>query len=316
MPANSKKLLIKLSHLKKLVAECPPYDNAPEEIRHILETAPGLLKDLRAALRSNDPRVLDQVHDVFAEVETAIEWAVGTVKGIASVEAIRTGKHTDPSLPTYQRLMNRITLFMMTKVDRSLYFSLIREFSGEESVEGNTVYMDPRSETEAFSQWIIHDAILPGETHRLLDLFAEAEMQALPPDEQALLRARCADRPSIYKVVENRRDGDAVYRVQDLLSPETVLRFRDRSSSRTLDVGAIFIGRATPVEGSDELYSPLGVISGIPEILWRLLSPHLDAWADAYFRTHPGSTTTDFFRTHHTRLRRKLRELTESAWHR
>ncbi len=306
MPSDSKKLLIKISHLRKLVADCPPYNNAQEPVCHILKTAPGLLKDLESALRSNDPGVLKQIHDVFAEVEMNIEYAVKTVKGIDSADAIATGEHTDPSLPAYQRLMNRITLFMTTRIDKYLYVSLVKEFCGEDSVVGETIYMDPRNETEAFSQWIVHDAVLPGETKRLLDLFAEKEMETLPRDEQDLLKARLADRPSIYRVAKNTRKGDYIYLVQDLLSPDNIFRFKDRASSHTLDKGMIFIGRATPVEGGDQLYNPLGVISEIPEKLWVMLSVHINIWANEYFRRNPVSTMTDFFRAHHSRIRRTI----------
>ena len=251
MNINIETLQMRISRLKRMVSECPIPVDEPEEIKHILKTAPKLLQDAEQALRLKDPSVLQQLHEILKVAETNIEWSVGTVNGRVAAESIKPGKGIDPSLPADQRLLNRIMQFLLTKIDGPSYLTLVREFAGEDSVQGNTVYMDPGEESEAFSQWMIHDIKLPGESQRLIDLFAKAEISKLPPDEQNLLKARLADRPSIYKVVKMGRDLEIhskkdTYLVQDLLSPDYVIRIRDKSTSRNLSQGAIFMGRAIP----------------------------------------------------------------------
>lgn len=308
-------LRMRIFRLKQRVAESPPHANVPEEIRHILETAPRMLQDLEEALRWNDPEVLKQVHEALNDAEGFVEWAVATAKGTATAEAIQTGQAPDPSLPAHQRLMHRITRFLTTKLDGPTYLSLVQEFAGEDSVVGNTVHMDPRGETEAFSQWLLHDTRVPGESQRLIDVFADEASNALPPDEQALLQARLVDRPSIYQVVALPMDPKTktrkeIYRVRDLLSPTDVIRIQDRSTSRTLEPGAIFIGRAIPIDTKDRRYSLLGTITELPEKLWSILSGFMGQWSKEYFEKNPDATTQDFFRAHHARLRRKILELT------
>ena len=314
MRIDAKILQMRISRLKQLIADtCIPTD-APEEIRHVLNTAPTLLRDVEVAIQSNDPMVLAQGHDLLKTIETYIEWVMGTISGRIMAEAIKSGKDTHPSLNKEQRLNNRITRFLMTKIDGPKYLSLVREFAGEDAVEGNTVYMDPIGETEDFSQWLLHDTVLPGESQRIIDLFAIAERATLPPDEQDLLRMRLADRPSIYRVVklsEDRKtlERNDIYLVQDLLSLDDIIRIKDRSTSRSLQRGSVFIGRALPIYTKDCLYCLMGTITELPNKLWSILSGSIDKLLWNYLEKNPGSTAQDFFRIHHARLRREIRNM-------
>ena len=91
-------------------------------------------------------------------------------------------------------------------------------------------------------QWLLHDTVLPGESQRIIDLFAIAELATLPPDEQDLLRMRLADRPSIYRVVklsEDRKtlEKNDIYLIQDLLSLDDIIRIKDRSTLKRFTDG-------------------------------------------------------------------------------
>jgi hypothetical protein len=149
---------------------------------------------------------------------------------------------------------------------------LVKEFAGDSAVDGNTVYMDPTGETEAFSQWLVHDICSPGQPKRIIDLFAEKHSAELPDDEKTLLKLRQADRPSIYKVIDlsGNHDAPGINLIQDLLSPNDSLRIWDISSSKTLTQGAIFWGRAIPYHEKSDLYSLLGSITELPEKLWAV----------------------------------------------
>jgi len=46
--------------------------------------------------------------------------------------------------------MNKITLYMTTKIDRHLFLSLIKEFCGEDAVDGENIYMDPEMKPRPF----------------------------------------------------------------------------------------------------------------------------------------------------------------------
>ena len=304
---------MRISRLERMVEETAVPENAPEDARHILKTAPRVLKEIGTALQDNDPGAARQLHEALNEAETWIQWAVGTVNAVVTEKAIKSGKGADPSFSANQRLMNRIMQFAITKIDGPSYLALIREFAGEDSVQGNTVYMDPGEETEAFSQWFMHDIVLPGESQRLIDSFAKAELDKLPRDEQAILRSRLMDRPSIYKVVELTKDRETgarldTYLVQDLLSPDEVLRIRDKSTSRTLGQGAVFIGRAIPIDGED-LHCPMGAVLELPPKLWSLLSGHINKWCRKYSQKKANVAAQSFFRTHHARLRGKIRAI-------
>ena len=258
-----------------------------------------------------DPLSLEQLNVVLKQAEIMIEWAVGTVYGKSFAETVKSGKGTDSSLLVDKRLLDRITRFLATKISRSSYSSLVREFAGEDSVQGDTVYMDPGEETEAFSQWLIFDIKLPGESQRLIDLFAKTELAKLPSDEQGLLKVRLADRPSIYKVVKmgSAPKEQGTYLVQDLLSPDCVIRIQDKSTSLSLQRGSIFMGRAIPVVSSDSLFGVMGSIAEYPAKLWNFLSGPVDNWSKEYYKANPNSGSQDFFRSHHARLRGEIRNI-------
>jgi hypothetical protein len=136
MNITAETLGMKISRLKSMVAECPvPALDTPQEIKHILKTTPQMLRDLEVALRLNDARTFGQIHEALLQTETLIEWAVGVVKGQVMGEAIKSGKAADPALPAEQRLLNRITQFLLTKIDGPLYTSLVREFAGEDAIQ-------------------------------------------------------------------------------------------------------------------------------------------------------------------------------------
>ncbi len=307
-------LKMRISRLERMVAETAVPQNAPEEAKHILGTAPRVLEDIKAMLQAGDPLSAHKLHEVLKEAETWIQWAVGTVGAVVSEKAIKSGKGADPSFSADQRLLNRVMQFAITKIDGPSYLALIREFAGEDSVRGNTVYMDPVEESEAFSQWFMHDIVLPGESQRLIDSFAKAELDKLPADEQTMLRPRLMDRPSIYKVVKFTKDRETgerldTYLVQDLLSPDEVLRIRDKSTSRALDLRAIFVGRAIPVDGEDRVHCLMGAVLELPPKLWSLLSGSIDEWYREYCEKNADVGAQSFFRTHHARLRRKIQAI-------
>jgi len=312
---NVETLKMRIDRLKHLIADCPSGIDAPEEIRHILETAPQVLKDAENALQSNDPILFEQLHEALERTEVFVTWATATIKGQGTAQAIKNGREADPLLPVEDRLLNRILKFSLTKVDGPTYLQLVKEFAGDDAVSGNTVYMDPTGETEAFSQWLVHDICLPGQRKRLIDIFAEKHSAELPDDEKTLLKLRQADRPSIYKVIDLCRDHEApgIYLIQDLLSPNDSLRIWDISSSKTLTQGAIVLGRAIPYDEKSDLYSLLGSITELPKKLWAILLPHIDQWKVQYFENNPGATTVAFYRACHARLRRKILEITEPS---
>ncbi len=315
MRVNVETLKMRIDRLKHLIADCPSGIDVPEEIRHILETSPQVLKDAENALQSNDPMLFEQLHEALERTEVFVTWATATIKGQATTQAIKNGREADDDLAVDQRLLNRILKFSLTKVDGPTYLQLVKEFAGDDAVDGNTVYMDPTGETEAFSQWLVHDICLPGQQKRLIDNFAENHSAELPDDERALLKLRQADRPSIYKVIDLCRDHEApgIYLIQDLLSPNDNLRIWDISSSKTLTQGAIVLGRAIPYDEKSDLYSLLGSITELPEKLWAVLSPDIEKWEKQYFESNPGATTVAFYRACHARLRRKILEITESS---
>lgn len=303
-------LQIRITRLKRMVAEISIPANLPDELKHILRTAPTMLSEFEDALRLNIPAVTAKINDLIDTVETNIEWAVGTVGGNAMAEAIKSGVKVDPSLPVDQRLLTRISTLLMSKIDERKYLSLVREFAGNDAIRGNTIYMDPGEETDAFSQWMIHDIILPGESNRLIETFDRVESTTLPEDELKLLKERLEDRPSIYRVIEMEKARD-IYHAQDLLSPDVVIRIRDKSTSRSLHKGSVFAGRAIPIHGSDGLFNVLGSIMSYPPKLWSILSGSINKWSKVYFEKNPNSTRLDFFRVHHARLRCEIRDIVE-----
>src|ERR1039457_3314177 len=279
---------------------------------NILKTAPRMLRDIEGAVRQNDYSTFGQIHEVLCRAETNIEWAVGTVRGIITGQRCKAGNVAYPSSSADKRLLDRITQFLITKIDGPAYMSLVREFAGEDAVQGNTIHMDPGEETEAFSEWMIFDIKLPGESQRVIDSFAKSELGKLPPDEQDLLKVRLADRPSIYNVVKlggDQKTPNDTYLVQDLLAPDHIIRIHDKSTSKSLQPGSIFMGRVIPVITSDNLFHVMGAISAYPAKLWSILSVAVGKWSKEFFTVNPNATTQDFFRSHHSRFRREIRNI-------
>jgi hypothetical protein len=313
MLINAETLQMRISRLNRRIAERSDIpEETPEEIKHILKTAPRMLRDIEGAVRQNDYSTFGQIHEVLNRAETNIEWAIGTVHGIITDQRFKSGKVADPSSSTDKRLLDRITRYLLTKINGPAYISLVREFAGEDAVQGNTIHMDPVEESEAFSQWMIFDIKPPGESQRIIDLFAKTELTKLPPDEQDLLKVRLADRPSIYKVVKLGGDQETptdTYLVQDLLSPDHIIRIHDKSTSKSLQPGSIFMGRVIPVISSDNLFHVMGAISAYPVKLWSILSVAVDKWSREFFEVNPNANIQDFFRSHHSRLRREIRTI-------
>ena len=290
MRVNVKTLQMRIDRMKNLIAGCPSGIDAPEEIQQILETAPQTLRQAENAIQTSNPAFLEELNETLKRTEVFVTWATATIKGQATAQAIKNGREADADFAVDQRLLNRILKFSLTKVDGPTYLQLVKEFAGDDAVDGNTVYMDPTGETEAFSQWLVHDICLPGQPKRIIDLFAEKHSAELPDDEKALLKLRQADRPSIYKVIDLSGDHEApgIYLIQDLLSPNDSLRIWDISSSKTLTQGAIVLGRTIPYDEKSDLYSLLGSITELPEKLWAVLSPDIEKWKKQYFESNAG----------------------------
>ncbi|ETR69220.1 MAG: hypothetical protein OMM_04076 [Candidatus Magnetoglobus multicellularis str. Araruama] len=306
MRVNVETLTMRIERLKQQLRECPP-----EQAKHIIQTLPQVLSDLENTIRSNNPAIFDQINETLKKTEVMLTWAIGTVKGKITGDAIKAGKETDQSLPTHERLLNRITKFMFTKIDGPTYTSKIQEFAGNEAVKGDKVYMDPIGESEAFSQWILYDICFPGQDQRFIDLFDKEFSDELPDDERDLLKLRQDDRPSVYKVINIGDNAQGIYLVQDLLAPNNSFRIWDVSSSKTLKQGSIILGRVIPYDSrSSDLYTFLGTLTGLPEKLWALLLPDIEKWKQQFFKGNPDATTVSFFRANHARLRRRIIEIT------
>lgn len=306
MRVNIETLQIKISKLRQLVVGCPAHGNVNEEIKEILEVAPDMLQMAEDAIQSNDPLVLGHIRESLKKIEIDIEWAVGTVKGEKIVQSIKDGTSTSPELLAIDRLNNRLVGFMMAILDQEEYLKMFEEFGGE--VEGQTAYMDPGEETEAFSQWLIYDKKMIRTTDVIIKRFAQKEMSSLPSDELSLLNAYLKNWPGIFQVVNINKKKN-IYTVKDLLS-DRQLKFRDKATSKTLVDGSIFIGRAIPFNVGDSLYYPLGKILVLPEKLWKILSDYICQWSKNFFNAHPGASAQDFFRSYNAQLRRKILEVT------
>jgi len=310
MRVNTETLQMRIKRLKGLLADIPEdLSELPEDIRHILNTGPQPLVDMETALKQiHEPDLLRATHEVLTQIEGSIEWAVGAAKGQDIAQNIRTGNEPHPATPSYKRLNQRITQFLSAQVNGEQYLELIKEFCGDDAVQGHTVYMDPTGESEAFSQWMLHDKRLPVQRRRLIELFAEEFLGKIPLDEQALLKSRLQDRPSIYRATKFQKDRKtgkrrATYLVEDLLSAKEVIRIQDRSTSKTLHHGAIFIGRAIPLEG-DRFFNLLGSISELSFPIWAQLSVKVEVWTKEHNSQNPGSSSHDFFRAYHSKIRR------------
>jgi hypothetical protein len=309
MQKNKTVLLNRLEKLKDTVSKpFNNFDQLPEQVQHIIKTAPQTLSDLEIALNQENPQDLLVINEVFNQLEMFIRWAVGVAAGKSMAESIRSGSLLDPTASAQQRLNQRMTKFLVEHIDEKRYLDLVKEFCGEEAVQGNTIYMDPTRESEAFAQWIVCDKVVPGFPKRLIELFADETLNDLPSDERHLLESQLQDRPSIYRVVkmdENIEKQKGMYFAQDILSQkkEDFLCIQDRATSISLAQGAIFIGRAIPTNKEPKAYLLLGSITELPEKLWQKLSVFVQRWKEEYFFSFPHSSSTAFFRAYHARIR-------------
>jgi hypothetical protein len=79
---------------------------------------------------------------------------------------------------------------------------------------------------------------------------------------------------------------------------------------------AVFMGRAIPIDSSsNSLFNVMGSVNEYSVKLWTILSGYIDEWSREFFEMNPNSTTQDFFRHHHARLRKAIRAI-ESAYSR
>ena len=88
MKINVETLQMRISRLKRMVAECPAPVDEKEAIKAILRTAPDVLQAFEKGLSWNDPSILKELHEALTVAETNIEWAVGTVNGRVAAESI------------------------------------------------------------------------------------------------------------------------------------------------------------------------------------------------------------------------------------
>ena len=305
-------LRIRIARLKNMIRERPPTPDLPQTIQHILKTAPEGIRDLELTLPNPcSPHVLEQINAVLYQMESYIEWAAGEAGGRRAAENIRAGKAPDPGQPPDRRLMERITSFMIGKIDKEVYASLIRQWGGDDAVQGNIVSLDPR-ELDTLSQWMIFDVILSGQSRRLVEIYAQEAIDQLPSDERALLTAELNDRPSIYQVAKIPVDMKThkrkpTYIVKDLLTNEAI-RIRDRATSLSLHQGAIFIGRAIVFNHKEATYTLLGSITEISSRVWSEISVFINELHKNYCKKMKGASAQEFFRSHHALLRRRLQE--------
>ena len=119
MRVNVETLKMRIDRLKNLIAECPSDIDAPKEIRHILETAPQVLRQAENAIQTSNPTLLEELNETLKRTEVFVTWATATIKGQATAQAIKNGREVDADLAVDQRLLNRILKFSLTKVDGS-----------------------------------------------------------------------------------------------------------------------------------------------------------------------------------------------------
>ncbi|OGR13541.1 MAG: hypothetical protein A2341_13645 [Deltaproteobacteria bacterium RIFOXYB12_FULL_58_9] len=306
MKISKASLKARITRLRRNLVECPIPGDIPEAAEKILRTAPLVLKDLEIALRQGPPGTKRKVHAVLPQIETDVDWAIGIVMGDQIAESIRQGKAPDSRMTAQRRLNQRLVAFMAGFTQADGFLALVREWAGDEVIRGDVVHLDP-PEIDAMSQWMMHDKILPGQTRRLIDMFAEKQLSDIPGDEQDWLQRYVQDRPSIYRVSDI--DNGEGYNVHDLLGGGT-LKIRDRMSSLSLAEDAIVVGRAIPVaaKGGD-IFCPLGNITELPVPLWSELSILLQQWLGEFNRQYPQGSSMEFFRQHRARMNRWMSDV-------
>ena len=158
---------------------------------------------------------------------------------------------------------------------------------------------------------IIFDAVLPGQSRRIIEIYAQEAIEHLPSDERALLTAELNDRPSIYQVAKMPVDRKSRKRkptciVRDLLAGEDI-RIRDRATSLSLRQGAVFTGRAIPFNQKEAIYTLLGSITVTSSRAWSESSDFIYELYKNFCMEKKGGSQ-EFFRSHHVLLRQRLEE--------
>lgn len=313
MKVDGESILFRIDRLKRDLASLPEVPEQPEfpaEMRELLKLTPVVLTEIELSIRCGSPSEplvdLEKIHQMLSLVESRVQWVKGAKGGERIADDVRNHREPAPVLPPDRRLLQRMTGFLMSRLDRSAFQNLAREWGGPGTVVGNTLRLDP-GEVDAFSQWLLHDRVLPGHSKRPIELFSEELAGFLPSDERSVLDSWLADRPSIYRVVKIR--PEETFLVRDLLEPEEVIRIQDQATSHALKKDDVFIGRAILQDESRKVYGLLGSILELPPPLWEKLSPFLEELSSQHFSRNPGATSQNFFRAHHARLRRKIWEI-------
>lgn len=301
MKTSKASLKARITRLRRNLVQCPFADDIPEAARKILQTAPSVLKDLEEALIQGPPGTKHNVHVLLPQIETNVDWAIGMARGGQIANGVRQGQAPDPRNTAQQRLNQRFTAFIAKFIQADGFLALVREWAGDDVIQGDSIHLDPH-EVDAMSQWMMHDKILPGQSRRLIDMFAEQQLSALPADEQDWLLRYVEDRPSIYRVSDIVK-GEG-YNIQDLLGGGT-LKIRDRLSALSLTEEAVFVGRVIPVTAKkSDILCPLGSVTELPVPLWSELSILLQQWSGVFKKQYPQGSSMEFFRQHHAKIRR------------
>ena len=100
MKVNKAALLLRLEKLKQIVSK-PPKDvhELPEQVQHIIKTAPQALSDLEIALEGESQQDLLAIQEVVNQLERFIQWAVGLSAGKSMAEAVQSGAPPDLAAP-------------------------------------------------------------------------------------------------------------------------------------------------------------------------------------------------------------------------
>jgi hypothetical protein len=265
---------------------------------------------MERSIPTSDLESLRSIDRDLSEIESLAEFAAGLAGGKILADRMAQGRPPEAGSPPDRRLSGRLYDFVQKRVDKGTFLALIREWAGEDAVEGSTCVMDPAL-VAPMSVWLVYDRILPGQDRRGIDGFAEEEANNLPPDEQALLGLWRQDRPSLYRI-ESIQPGEC-YDARDLLDAD-VLRVQDRMSSKTLTPGAILLARFVPFGlevGAG--YGALGTLSEVPPEIWPRLKEFVEEIQVEHRKRVPEESALTFFRRHHARIQRRLRELAK-AW--
>jgi hypothetical protein len=290
--------LVNISHLQDRLKNSPFQEDLSGEVKKILIEAPKLLERIKSDLNNNLIPDFNRLDQILQEISAAVIWACGESRGRIMAENAKAGNMNDLSIPVNMRLQQRQIIFLSEYLGVEGYLNLVKEWEGEDAVQGKTVHMDPR-EIESFGYWMFHDKIIPGQNRRLIDIFVDKVMKELPEDEKTFLKALHTDRPSFYKVISLKKHQP--YLVKDLLNNDE-LRIKDMLSSETLYQGAIFLGRSYLLDDEKKLFGLLGKIDVLTKELWIKLSPYIDEM----LKKHRELNTKDAFRACHIDIRKRI----------